>query len=266
MDHLVRAAGYVSRAFLPRGRTRLALYLMRHGPAQEVAYRDQWGYRRVALLKDRMEAYGYTGVRVLPANVERLIHPGDWVIDVGANVGLITAHLCHRTGPRGRVWAIEPVPQNVARLQQLKELNGLDYLTVFQGALSAAGGPAELRLPAGGQSAYASFTKSSDMSGSIEVMTWRLDDLVYEARYDRRVAFLKIDVEGYEPQVIEGAERTLREMKPLVLCEFNDILLRDAGSSSDQLLQKLAQLGYSPVEAPPGLTGRVVDLLLAADR
>jgi FkbM family methyltransferase len=251
---------------MPRGRTRLALYLMRHGPAHEVAYTDQWGYRRAALLTDRMEAYAYTGVRALPRNVDRLIRPGDWVIDVGANVGLVTAHLCRRTGPHGRVWAIEPVPRNVARLQQLKELNRLDHLTVFQGALSAAGGPAELRLPAGGQSAYASFTKSSDMSGSIEVTTWRLDDLVYEARDDRRVACVKIDVEGYEPQVIAGAERTLREMKPLLYCEFNDILLRDAGSSADQLLQTLAQLGYRPVGSPPSLTGRVVDLLLAADR
>lgn len=264
MDYWARAVGYVARRALPRGRTRLALLLMRHGPRHELAYTDQWGLRRVARLSDRMEAYGFTGVSVLPSDVARRIRPGDWVIDAGANVGLVTAHLCHLTGPMGRVWAIEPVPANVARLQELKSLNALDQLTIYQGALSCDSGQAALRLPAGGQSAYASFTKSMDMTGTIDVTTWRLDDLVAQAPRDRPLSFVKIDVEGFEPQVLDGAEHTLRELKPLVHCEFNDILLRDAGSSSVELLRKFAALGYAPLEMLPGLDGRVQDLLLAA--
>jgi FkbM family methyltransferase len=264
MDRLVGAAGFLSRSVLPRGRGRLAQYLMRHGPGHDIAYKDQWGYRRESLLTDRMEAYGFTGVRSLPACVARRIRPGDWVVDAGANVGVVTAELCHRVGACGMVWAIEPVPRNVARLRQLKDLNHLESLIVFPGALSDVRGTAQLRLPVGGESAYASFTKSIDMSGVIDVTTWTLDDLVFDRSRDRALTLVKIDVEGFEPQAIAGAERTLRELKPLVLCEFNDILLRDAGSSSKQLLELFARVGYTPVAAPGDLTNRVADLVLSA--
>jgi hypothetical protein len=98
----------------------------------------------------------------------------------------------------------------------------------------------------------------------LDVQTWSLDELVDGV--EGQLAFVKIDVEGHEPQVLEGADRTLREMKPLVLCEFNDILLRDAGSSSEQLLELFRQRGYSPSRLPPSLSGQVVDILLHPPR
>jgi FkbM family methyltransferase len=267
-DSVTRAAGYVSRTILPRGRGRVAHLTMRYGPRRELAYTDQWGYRRTALLTDRMEAYGFTGYTVLPRAVARRIRPGDWAIDAGANVGRVTAHLCHLVGPRGRVWAIEPLPHNAARLRGLKEQNSLDYLMIYEGGLSSSAGRADLRLPEGGDSAFASFTKSSGMAGALSVATWPLDSLVYApgtgTGEGRRVAFLKLDVEGYEPQALLGAERTLREMRPLVFCELNDILLREAGSSSAALLRQFASLGYAPVRPLPPLEGRVLDALLAA--
>ena len=263
----------MARTVLPRGRGHIAHLVMRYGPRHEVTYIDQWGYRRTALLTDRMEAYGFTGVTVLPPIVTRHIRPGAWVIDAGANVGRVTAHLCHLVGPRGRVWAIEPLPHNAARLCQLKDRNALDSLTIYEGGLSATAGHAELLLPEGGDSAFASFAKTQGMTGALDVTTWPLDDLVYATDEGQRttgdgqkVAFIKLDVEGYEPQVLLGAERTLREMKPLVYCEFNDILLRGAGSSSDDLLRRFAALGYTPAQALPPLDGQVVDVLLAARR
>jgi len=264
MDYVLHIIGYLSRRFLPRGRTRLARLLMRYGSRRDLTYRDEWGYRHAASLGDQMEAYGFTGVPVLPEGIACRVWPGDWAIDAGANVGLVTAHLCHLTGSRGRVWAIEPVPRNVERLQRLKDLNGLERLTILAGGLAAVSGSASLHLPAHGESAYASFTKTWDRSDDLAVTTWSLDDLVYRDVPDRPVAFVKLDVEGYEPQALRGAERTLRDMKPLVYCELNDILLRDAGSSSAALLEQFAGLGYRPVDPPPPLDGQVVDVLLAA--
>lgn len=165
-------------------------------------------------------------------------------------------------GPEGSVWAIEPVPYNVARLQQLKDLNGLDRLTIFAGGLGECSGTASLQLAQAGETGFASFTKSWGMGDTIEVPTWSLDELVDGV--DRRLAFLKIDVEGYEPRVLAGAQRTLRTMKPLILCEFNDILLRDAGSSSAALLAMFADHGYVPMNPIPELAGQVVDILLSA--
>jgi len=73
-------------------------------------------------------------------------------------------------------------------------------------------------------------------------------------------------VEGFEPQVLEGAAETLGAMRPAVMCEFNDIVLKDAGSSSAELLAIFERLGYRPsVEcqaASTDMAGKVVDLLL----
>jgi FkbM family methyltransferase len=262
MDYFAQTTGYVARHFLPRGRRRLARFLMKRAPQRELTYRDQWGYRRKARLTDEMEACGFTGLYTLPPSVARRIASGSWVLDVGANVGLVTAQLCRLAGPGGQVWAVEPVPGNVARLEQLKKLNGLAQLTIIAGALSDRAGHASLRLPVGGASGHASFTRSWQVAGTIEVPTWPLDELVYRSPPARRLAFIKIDVEGFEPQVLAGAQRTLQEMKPLILCEFNDILLQDAGTSSAALLQQFAELGYQPIAPVPALTGIVVDLLL----
>jgi FkbM family methyltransferase len=211
-----------------------------------------------------MEAQGFVGVYELPTEVAREVGRGDWVIDVGASVGSLTAHFCRLVGPMGHVWAIEPVPYNIERLEQLRDLNDLHYLTIIRGALSNSAGLVPLRLPQRGETGFASFTKSWGAGDVLDVQTWSLDELVDGV--EGQLAFVKIDVEGHEPQVLEGADRTLREMKPLVLCEFNDILLRDAGSSSEQLLELFRQRGYSPSRLPPSLSGQVVDILLHPPR
>jgi len=218
-----------------------------------------------------MEAYGFTGVRLLPPTVPRHVHPGDWVIDVGANVGLVTGQLCRMVGPSGRVWAFEPVPRNVSRLVELKQWNALDQLTVFAGALSSASGTATLHVPArrgvgdGDASAYASLSLPFPTSRVLDVRTWSLDDLVFDSGPARDLALLKIDVEGHERQVLDGAARTMRELRPVVLCEFNDLLLRELGYSSAQLLESFKTYGYAPAGSTPRLARRNVDLLLMTD-
>jgi FkbM family methyltransferase len=172
--------------------------------------------------------------------------------------------MCRLVGSLGNVWAIEPIPRNLRRLEELAQLNNLGQLRVIDGALSNVTGTAEIRLPVDLQSGFASFTKSYDTGGTLTAKTWRLDDLV--AGQAGRISFLKIDVEGFEPQVLEGAAETLRSMRPAVLCEFNDVLLRDAGTSSPELLRKFAELGYRPSEESAALVatleGGLADLLL----
>ena len=262
VNRVLSMSGNVARRFLPRGRTRLARFLAASAGNRSIPYRDVWGLRRVADLGDVMEAMSFVGIRPLPPNVAKLIRPGDWVVDVGANVGLVTAQLCHLVTRKGAVWAIEPLPANVARLEELKSLNDLTFLRIIEGALTSHTGKETLRLPASGGSAHPSLTKSWDTGATLQVPSWQLDDLVFESPHSRRITFLKLDVEGSEPRVMAGAGRTLREMRPLVYCEFNDILLRDAGSSSPDLLRRFRALGYECRGPLPQLKGTVVDLLL----
>lgn len=233
------------------------------------AYRDRWGHLVEADVSDYLERAGFLGAHspTLLRNLDRVVASGDWVIDVGANVGLVTSRLCQLVGPSGAVWAVEPLPRNVERLDALQARNGLDQLTVLPVALSSEAGTARLRLPIRGGGAFGSFVATWETCGEIDVVTARLDDLVAERRPPGPLSLVKIDAEGFEPQVLAGATETLSTLRPLVLCEFNDILLHQAGTSSTELLQRFAGLGYAPVtpleRRPPKLAGRNVDLLLA---
>lgn len=232
-------------------------------------YRDRWGHLVEADVSDYLERAGFLGAHspTLLRHLDRVVAAGDWVIDVGANVGLITSRLCQLVGPAGAVWAVEPLPRNIERLEALRARNGLGQLTILPVALASEPGTARLRLPIRGGGAFGSFVATWETCGEIDVATARLDDLVTERRPPGRLRLLKIDAEGFEPQVLAGATETLATLRPLVLCEFNDILLQQAGTSSAELLRRFAALGYAPVtpleRRPTKLSGRNVDLLLA---
>ena len=234
----------------------------------EYTYRDHNGHLMEADLADYMERAGFFGVHGAPVLrlMRELLSPGDWAIDAGANVGLVTSDMCAAVGPGGAVWAIEPLPRNVARLEAFKAANRLTQLRVFDGALSSDEATALLQLPASaGASGWGSLLTPWPTSGAVAVRTWRLDDLVLPEG-DRPLRLVKIDVEGAEPRVLAGAEGTLRRHRPLVVCEFNDVLLRHDGTSSEALLGLFAGLGYRPAEPlgrPRSLEGRTVDILLS---
>lgn len=269
-------AGRVSRALHGRGylgdRASGAVRLLARRLATEgtYTYRDHHGHLLEADLADYMERAGFFGAHSpkLLRLVSSQLRPGDWVVDAGANVGLFASAFSAAVGPQGRVWAVEPLPGNVERLRRLKAANDLGHLDIFPVALASATATARLRLPAApGGSGFGSFVAEWATAGEVEVPTCRLDELVEKADPGRPLRLLKIDVEGFEAEVLEGATATLATRGPLVVCEFHDPLLRAAGRSSQELLRRFEALGYVPRTAhrrpPRRLEGRVVDLLLA---
>lgn len=273
----VRAAGRASRrlhrAGVVRGRAsgavrRLATHLAHRGT---VAYRDAAGHLVTADLDDYMERSGFFGAHQpgLVRFVSSVLAPGDWAIDAGANVGLITSAMAAAVGPAGAVWAVEPLPRNVERLRALKDGNHLDHLHVFPVALSSRAATAELRLPAGtGGSGFASFVAPWAGEGRLEVRTRTLDDLVDAHGPAHPLRLVKIDVEGAEGELLAGARTTLTAHRPVVVCELHDPLLRAAGTSAAGLLAAFADLGYRPAARAPfrrlprSLDGVVLDVLL----
>jgi FkbM family methyltransferase len=218
-----------------------------------LTYRDTLGFVRHTSLNERLEACWFLGVDwcLLPRAVVERIPAGTTAIDAGANIGIVTSQLCRAVGARGMVHAVEPLPANVDRLRELKRDNDLDQLTIWDCALSDKEGSATLRTQGvTGTSAYASLTASWNTAATVSVATRTLDDIVPS---DTRVGFIKLDVEGAEYLVLEGAKRIMTSDRPLVFCEFNDVVLRDAGSSSKELLDKFEGLGYkSAAEYPQG--------------
>ncbi|MEA2704641.1 MAG: hypothetical protein QOD63_2586 [Actinomycetota bacterium] len=237
-----------------------------------VVYRNAAGHVLEADLGDYMERSGYFGAHggQLIRFVRSFLRPGDWAIDAGANVGLMTSPMAAAVGAGGAVWAFEPFPRNVERLRALKDVNSLSQLRIFPVALAASAATAELRLSAEpGGSGFPSFVAPWAGGERVEVATCTLDELVEAHAPDCPLRLLKIDVEGAEVELLAGARATLSGPRPTVLCEFHDALLRAAGSSAEGLLAAFADAGYVP--CPPfgrprgSLEGAVVDLLLVPE-
>jgi FkbM family methyltransferase len=190
--------------------------------------------------------------------VRRLLKPGDVGLDVGAHIGFFTMHMAAMVGPSGRVYAFEPFDENAELLERSVAENRFGERVVFtRAAVGAASGSATLTFAAetlnsGG--AYLLRDGIAPLTGNIarQVPLVALDQLTLP----HPVRFIKMDVEGAEPQVLRGAERLLTSDRPVILSELHPIQLRRAsGTTADEFLAQVRRLGYRAQD----LSGHTID-------
>jgi FkbM family methyltransferase len=182
--------------------------------------------------------------------LERLLPPGGYFIDVGANIGLHSLVAARRAGPAGRIDAIEPEPFSRSRLEWHLRLNQLEHVNVFPYALSQSRGTAVLHLSptenlakSSLRSANVTMGLSSPSPGSVEVETRSLDEHVSAA--NRAPDVVKIDVEGAELLVLSGGLSSLsQENSAAILFEASDLQTAAFGYTTQDLKRKLVELGY----------------------
>lgn len=134
----------------------------------------------------------------------RFLRPGDAVVDVGANIGLATLVAAKMVGPTGRVVAVEPHPRTFEYLRDNVQLNGFsDVARLYCAALGEREGQRRIVEFPGDDSQNR--LDGGDQSG-IRVAVVPLDGLL---TLEGPTALLKLDVEGYEKFVLDGANRTL---------------------------------------------------------
>jgi FkbM family methyltransferase len=150
--------------------------------------------------------------------IRDMIGPAEVSVDVGANRGVYTYIMSAKVGPGGHVHAVEPFPGNGERLQAIARRRG--NITVHTLALSDRSGTAVLRIPVhhGHRiDALASLEPNRAWQGDSCVVSLRTLDELLEG--ERRISFLKCDVEGHEQRVFEGAAGILGRGRPVVLAE-----------------------------------------------
>ena len=167
-------------------------------------------------------------------------------VDVGANIGLVSFSVA-ASRPDVSVLAFEPEAENAACWLRNAALNDARRSRLEPIALGAAVGNAEIvRGAESGQSRIA--TKGEH---GIRVPVDTLD--AYADRLGlKSIDVLKVDVEGYEPFVFQGASRILREGRiEAIVCEVNEPLLQRRGFTRLELTSLLADHGYLPHPVPP---------------
>lgn len=151
------------------------------------------------------------------ALIKRLLLPGDTMIDVGSHVGFHALVAAGRVGPGGRVIALDPQPYNCERVLINAELNGLNNLLMVGAAAGPRDGTVVLRNQKRNDKARLTLAGEgvSDVAIRFEAPVVALDSLM--ARHGvTAIRLLKIDVEGYEAEVLDGAAATLAMTENLV--------------------------------------------------
>lgn len=151
---------------------------------------------------------------------EELVQPGTVVYDVGAAVGYYTLLAARLVGRNGHVVSFEPDPKNAAFLRQHVAVNSLENVTVHESAVGNTNG--RMRF------AHGTGTGTGHISdqGGLEVKIQRLDDFV--ASRKKPPTHVKIDVEGAELQVLDGARTILTTARPTLFLSTHGKPVHDA--------------------------------------
>lgn len=151
----------------------------------------------------------------------RLVRAHDTVLDIGANMGLTTAILASLVGPRGYVHAFEPNPRLADCVAALVAHNGLENVRLHRIGLGDREEILPLVVPRDNSGAASLVRGSAGEAETLRVPVRRLGDVVRAESIDR-VDFIKVDVEGFEPQVLEGARDVIARHRPrAVVFELN---------------------------------------------
>ena len=145
-----------------------------------------------------------------------MITQGAVVYDVGANVGIYSLLASLRAGPSGKVYAFEPLERNLQHLRRHIALNNLQNCTVFEEAVCNEEGTRRFSTAASD-----SCTARLSPDGEIRVPSTTLDTCIYGAKRLCPPDIIKIDVEGAELEVLEGAHRALAEFHPTIFLEIH---------------------------------------------
>lgn len=162
------------------------------------------------------------------------VSPGDWVIDIGANVGHYTNRLSELVGKTGRVIAFEPVPETFSLLSANVQLFQYANVTLINAAVSDKLDIVSMTMPnfpTGLQNYYRAEISTSSLDKALSVLSISLDSLCLT----QHIGLIKIDAEGHESFVLSGMHALLECHHPVLIVE----------TESKEVVAKLSTFGYT---------------------
>jgi FkbM family methyltransferase len=230
-----------------RGKARL---LDRFIPHQGSIDAQVFGYDLNLDLEDHIQRLIYIGAyeRDLERVLRGWLKPGMTFLDVGANAGFFTLLAARLVGSAGRVISVEPSPWVAERLAATVARNGLANVTVARIALGNTTGTLPLPAPLPGNHSPSLLETAPDRPRSL-VPVARLDDRLEEwVPRGGVIDAMKVDIEGYEPFLFEGAKEALSSGRiRRIATEASSEWLPKAGSTPEKLRSQLTAFGFRQV-------------------
>lgn len=165
--------------------------------------------------------------------IEKILKPGDSVVDAGANIGVITLLAAKCVGADGHVISIEPHPQTAQRLRENIALNLFENTTVIESALGEKNDTGILYLDdqwqdSGGASLINNIERTCTQT---QITIQALDSI----QIPTPITLIKMDVEGYELEALKGGASRLSQKE-------SPVLIIEAGDNPEEILTYLKSL------------------------
>jgi len=178
----------------------------------------------------------------LKKHFKKFINEGDYILDVGANIGFHTLYFAELTGVNGKVFSFEPIPINFDALQRNIKLNQFPQITTINKALGNTNAPMEIHINQDNQNPGAFNLLENGLKNTI-IDCIKGDDYL-EGNQIEKIHFIKIDVEGFEYEVFKGLSKTIENSKPIIIFEFDYNYQHKLNDNPKIIFEFLNQYGY----------------------
>ena len=181
---------------------------------------------------------------------KKMVKEGMVVVDIGANIGYYSLIGAKLVGKNGIVYAFEPEPSNYELLCKNAEVNGYANVVPVQKAVSNQRGVAKLWVNKAclvvssfSENNVLAFSKGNvlEKDSFVEVETITLDGFFEDTVKNNRVDIIKIDTQGAEGLIVDGAEKILKSNNLKIVTEFWPDGLKNVGTDPLKLLYKLQE-------------------------
>jgi FkbM family methyltransferase len=212
---------------------------------KKVSYKDRPIYMYIdskeSWVSKEVHFHGMHEEHILEAIINNL-KEGETFIDVGANVGQHSIYAAQKVGPNGNVFAFEPIDSSAENIRLSASKNSFIWLTVIQKAATNFVGDTVFYKYELTDISSRNKNFTDRPAKEVKVKTTTLD---IELNNLSRVDLVKIDVEGYEMDVLRGAEQIIKKFKPAIILEFSPVFYkRLQPQDSMDILQFLFDHGY----------------------
>ncbi|WP_430406170.1 FkbM family methyltransferase [Fluviicola sp.] len=190
------------------------------------------------------------------------LNKSEVIFDIGANIGQTALSMFKAQKKKAlnpSIYAFEPYPSTFEKLETNIELNKQLEIKAYNLGLSQEKGSLYMIKPTLGNSGGCRIT--TDQNKGIPVSVISVDEFVLEKKIPK-VDFIKIDVEGFELQVLKGAELTIKRFKPILVFEYSIKNIEAQQGNIDIAINQLISMNYE-ISTKEGLSN--LDEILTLD-
>lgn len=214
-------------------------------PKKTIRTVNRHGINYTLDLSDVVDWYVYFGFQeVSRETLLNLMDIGQTIIDIGANIGNVTLESAKIVGPTGEIHSFEPDPENYKRLEVNLKMNRFSNISSNKLGLGNKAGVFRIvNVSPGNQGMNRIINKNLSNFNSRQIQVTTLDEYVFEKKLNN-IDLIKIDVEGFEYNVLKGGVKVIDAFHPTFFIELDDNNLIEQDSSAKDLIKLLEDFGY----------------------